>query len=86
MSNIYRGHHIEQQPQQLRGLTVYLARLIGLTVILLVAGFVARGSTLIMATIADGPSYLSMQFSALLRAWLWSLATTSGPVALCRSL
>ena len=55
MSNIYRSHHIEQQPQQLRGLTVYLARLIGLTVILLVAGFVARGSTLIMATIADGP-------------------------------
>jgi len=58
MSNIYRGHHIEQQPQQLRGLTVYLARLIGLTVILLVAGFLARGSTLIMATIADGPVIL----------------------------
>ena len=48
MSNIYRGYHIEQQPQQLRSLTVYLARLIGLTVILLVAGFLARGSTLIM--------------------------------------
>ena len=58
MSNIYRSHHIEQQPQQLRGLTVYLARLIGLTVILLVAGFLARGSTLIMATIADGPVIL----------------------------
>jgi len=55
MSNIYRGHHIEQLP---RGLTVYLARLIGLTVILLVAGFLARGSTLIMATIADGPVML----------------------------
>jgi hypothetical protein len=53
MSNIYHGQHIEQQ---LRGLTVYLARVIGLTVILLVAGFLARGSTLIMATIADGPA------------------------------
>ena len=62
---------IEQPPpQQLRGLTVYLARLIGLTVILLVAGFLARGGALIMATIAMAPSYLSMQFSALLRAWL----------------
>ena len=61
MSNIYHGQHIEQQPQQLRGLTVYLARLIGLTVILLVAGFSARGSTLIMATIADGPLYLWMR-------------------------
>ena len=52
MSNIYRGHHIEQQPQQLRGLTVYLARLIGLTVILLVVGFLARGE--IHMEFADG--------------------------------
>ena len=58
MSNIYRGHHIEQQPEQLRGLTVYLARFIGLTVILLGAGFLARGGVLIMATIADGPVIL----------------------------
>ena len=86
MSNIYRSHHIEQQPQQLRGLTVYLARLIGLTVILLVVGFLARGSTLIMATIADGPVILVYAIFSVAAGVAMVIGHKSGPVALCRSL
>jgi hypothetical protein len=36
-------------------LTVYLARLIGLSTVLLAAGILVRGNALIMATVPDGP-------------------------------
>jgi hypothetical protein len=39
-------------------LTIYLARLIGLSAVLLVAALLARGNTLIMATVANGPVML----------------------------
>jgi hypothetical protein len=39
-------------------LTIYLARLIGLSAVLLVAGLLAPGNTLIMATVANGPVML----------------------------
>jgi hypothetical protein len=39
-------------------LTIYLARLIGLSAVLLVAALLARGNALIMATVADGPVML----------------------------
>ena len=39
-------------------LTIYLARLIGLSAVLLVAALLIRGNSLIMATVADGPVVL----------------------------
>jgi len=39
-------------------LTIYLARLIGLSFVLLAAGILVRGNALIMATAADGPVML----------------------------
>ena len=39
-------------------LTIYLARLIGLSAVLLVAALLVRGNSLIMATVADGPVML----------------------------
>jgi hypothetical protein len=39
-------------------LTIYLARLIGLSAVLLVAALLVRGDALIMATVADGPVML----------------------------
>jgi uncharacterized membrane protein len=39
-------------------LTIYLARLIGLSAVLLVAALLIRGNALIMATVADGPVML----------------------------
>ena len=39
-------------------LTIYLARLIGLSAVLLVAALLVRGNALIMATVADGPVML----------------------------
>jgi hypothetical protein len=39
-------------------LTIYLARLIGLSAVLLVAALLVRGSALITATVADGPVML----------------------------
>jgi len=39
-------------------LTIYLARLIGLSAVLLAAALLVRGNTLIMATLADGPVML----------------------------
>ena len=39
-------------------LTIYLARLIGLSAVLLVAALLVRGNALIMATVADGPVVL----------------------------
>ena len=39
-------------------LTIYLARLIGLSTLLLAAGVLFRGNALIMATVADGPVML----------------------------
>src|SRR5262249_40821998 len=39
-------------------LTIYLARLIGLSAVLLVAALLVRGSALIIATVADGPVML----------------------------
>jgi hypothetical protein len=36
-------------------LTIYLARLIGLSAVLLVAALLVRGNALIMATVANGP-------------------------------
>ena len=36
-------------------LTIYLARLIGLSAVLLVAALLVRGNALIMATVADAP-------------------------------
>src|SRR5262249_2206879 len=39
-------------------LTIYLARLIGLSAVLLVVALLARGNALIMATVADGPVML----------------------------
>ena len=39
-------------------LTIYLARLVGLSVVLLAAGLLVRGNALIMATVADGPVML----------------------------
>jgi hypothetical protein len=38
--------------------TLYLARLIGLSAVLLVAALLVRGNALIMATVADGPVML----------------------------
>jgi hypothetical protein len=38
--------------------TIYLARLIGLTVLLCAAGLLVRGNALIMATVANGPVLL----------------------------
>ena len=38
--------------------TIYLARLIGLSSVLLVAALLIRGNALIMATVADGPVLL----------------------------
>ena len=38
--------------------TIYLARLIGLSSVLLVAALLIRGNALIMATVADGPVML----------------------------
>ena len=39
-------------------LTIYLARLIGLSTLLLAAAVLLRGNALIMATVADGPVML----------------------------
>lgn len=39
-------------------LTIYLARLIGLSTLLLAAAIMVRGNALIMATVADGPVML----------------------------
>ena len=39
-------------------LTIYLARLIGLSAVLLVVALLVRGNALIMATVADGPVML----------------------------
>ena len=39
-------------------LTIYLARLIGLSAVLLVAALLVHGNALIMATVADGPVML----------------------------
>lgn len=39
-------------------LTIYLARLIGLSAVLLAAALLVRGNTLIMATVANGPVML----------------------------
>ena len=39
-------------------LTIYLARLIGLSAVLLAAALLVRGNVLIMATVADGPVML----------------------------
>jgi hypothetical protein len=39
-------------------LTIYLARLIGLSAVLLVAALLVRGNALIVATVADGPVML----------------------------
>src|SRR3974390_735292 len=39
-------------------LTIYLARLIGLSAVLLVAALLLRGNSLRMATVADGPVML----------------------------
>ncbi len=39
-------------------LTIYLARLMGLSTVLLAAGILVRGNALIMATAADGPVML----------------------------
>ena len=39
-------------------LTIYLARLIGLSALVLVAAFLVRGDAPIMATVADGPVML----------------------------
>lgn len=39
-------------------LTVYLARLIGLSVVVLVIAFMVRGNETIMATVADSPVML----------------------------
>jgi hypothetical protein len=39
-------------------LTIYLARLIGLSAVLLAVALLIRGNTLIMATLADGPVML----------------------------
>ena len=39
-------------------LTIYLARLIGLSAVLLAAALLVRGNALIMATLADGPVML----------------------------
>jgi len=39
-------------------LTIYLARLIGLSAVLLAAALLVRGNALIMATVADGPVML----------------------------
>ena len=39
-------------------LTIYLARLMGLSFVLLAACILARGNALIMATVADGPARL----------------------------
>ena len=39
-------------------LTIYLARLIGLSAVLLVAALLVRGNALIMATVADSPIML----------------------------
>ncbi len=39
-------------------LTIYLARLIGLSALLLAAALLVRGNSLIMATVADGPVML----------------------------
>jgi len=39
-------------------LTIYLARLIGLSFVLLAAGILVRGNALMMATAADGPVML----------------------------
>jgi hypothetical protein len=39
-------------------LTVYLARLIGLSAVLLAVALLVRGNTLIMATVSDGPVML----------------------------
>ena len=39
-------------------LTIYLARLIGLSAVLIAAAILVRGNTLIMATVADGPVML----------------------------
>jgi hypothetical protein len=40
-------------------LTVFLARIIGLSTVLIVAGFLVRGSAMIEATVADGPVMLT---------------------------
>jgi hypothetical protein len=46
-------------------LTIYLARLIGLSAVLLVATLFVRGNALIMATIADGPVMLAYAIFSL---------------------
>jgi hypothetical protein len=40
------------------GLTIYLARLIGLSAVLLAVALLVRGNALIMTTVADGPVML----------------------------
>ena len=65
-------------------LTVYLARLIGLSTVLLAAGILVRGSALIIATVADGPVllvYASFSLTAGLaiilghNVWSWRYLT-----------
>ena len=41
-------------------LTIYLARLIGLSAVVLTAGILVRGNASIMATVADGPVILAL--------------------------
>ena len=60
-------------------LTIYLARLIGLSAVLLVAALLVRGSALIMATIADGPVMLVYAIFSLAAGLAIILGTTSGP-------
>ena len=59
-------------------LTIYLARLIGLSVVLLAAGILVRGNALIMATAADGPVMLVYAASVSQRDSQLCSATMSG--------
>ena len=61
-------------------LTIYLARLIGLSAVLLVAALLVRGNALIMATVADGPVMLVYAIFSLAAGLAIILGpTTSGP-------
>jgi hypothetical protein len=58
--------------------TIYLARLIGLTVLLGAVGLLVQGNALIMATVANGPVMFAYAIFASRRSQSY-LGTTSGP-------
>ena len=65
-------------------LSIFLARSIGLFTVLLVAGFMARGGTVIEATVEDEAVMISYAIIAWQWGSRWSSVTMSGLAECCR--